>query len=83
MVRIRNLRPSPRGVFRAPASETSAVSGSTFTRSRICRTMRSRRTIALVMTFGQYPFGRAVFLHIGHRLLLSRRNMSTHSGWKM
>lgn len=27
--------------------------------------------------------GKTVFLHMGQRLLLSRRKVSTHSGWKM
>ena len=53
------------------------------TRSLILRTILSRRTIAFVTLRGQYPRGRAVFLHIGHSELLSFRNVSTHSGWKM
>lgn len=49
-------------------------------RSRFRLMILSRRTMAFVTFFGQKPLGRQDFLHIGQRLELSRRNVSTHSG---
>jgi hypothetical protein len=51
--------------------------------TRILCSWRSLRTMILVILVGQYPLGKTLFLHIGQRDELFKRNVSTQSGWKI